>query len=104
MNTAVAEDRDRRIALGKELFAPSRLVFRSPNPKGQAVAPPVDDPERLRRILEIVEAYKPSHNLGDLAPVMTSLAAAGFDHVLGTAGRNAERKMDLLLSDYGARK
>lgn len=64
----------------------------------------IHDPERRRRILEIVNAYNPSHNPGDLAPVMTSLATAGFDHVLDTAGRTAERKMGLLILDYGACK
>ncbi len=65
---------------------------------------PVDDPERWRRICEVVEAYQASHHPGDFTPLVTSLAAAGFDHVLVTAELNAEGKMELLVHDYGARE
>ncbi|QBQ49559.1 MULTISPECIES: hypothetical protein [Brevundimonas] len=65
---------------------------------------PVDDPERLRRIREIFEAYKASHYPGDFVLLMDHLAAAGFDNVLVSAGLNAEGKMDVIIQDYGARK
>ena len=63
-----------------------------------------DYPERWHRILDIIEAYKASHYPGDVVPLMTSPAAARFDHVLVTTGLNAEGKMDLLIQDYGSRE
>ena len=65
---------------------------------------PVDDPERLRRILKIVEAYKASHSPGDYVPLMKALAAAGFDDVLATVGRSVDGKVDLSIQDYGPRE
>lgn len=60
--------------------------------------------ERRRRIVDIVEAYKASHSPGDLIPLMTALADAGFDHVVVTAGVNADGNLDLLIQDAGAVK
>lgn len=60
--------------------------------------------ERRRRIVDIVKAYKASHSPGDFIPLMTALADAGFDHVVVTAGVNADGNMDLLIQDAGAVK